>query len=125
MCLIKVVINICTPRPKMPFGRDISLSDLPYIDMIRNLGLCGGGEGGWGKGAVVSDALELQVQGGTFTSLPRQRLMNAVDAKASATVIVGRFYQIKSLVQWNLVISNSLISNYRLSRSENLVPVLT
>ena len=25
----------------------------------------------------------------------------------------------------NLVISNSLISNYRLSRSENLVPVLT
>ena len=28
-------------------------------------------------------------------------------------------------VQSNLVISNSLISNYRLSRSENLVPVLT
>ena len=36
----------------MPFGRDISLSDLPYIYMIRNLGLCGGGEGGgkWGRG---------------------------------------------------------------------------
>ena len=29
------------------------------------------------------------------------------------------------IVQSNLVISNSLISNYRLSRSENLVPVLT
>ena len=29
------------------------------------------------------------------------------------------------LLQSNLVISNSLISNYRLSRSENLVPVLT
>ena len=28
-------------------------------------------------------------------------------------------------IQSNLVISNSLISNYRLSRSENLVPVLT
>ena len=28
-------------------------------------------------------------------------------------------------LQLNLVISNSLISNYRLSRSENLVPVLT
>ena len=28
-------------------------------------------------------------------------------------------------IQLNLVISNSLISNYRLSRSENLVPVLT
>ena len=28
-------------------------------------------------------------------------------------------------LQSNLVISNSLISNYRLSRSENLVPVLT
>ena len=28
-------------------------------------------------------------------------------------------------VQSNLVISNSLISNYRLSRSENLVSVLT
>ena len=28
-------------------------------------------------------------------------------------------------VQSNLVISNSHISNYRLSRSENLVPVLT
>ena len=28
-------------------------------------------------------------------------------------------------VQSNLVISNSLISNYRLSRNENLVPVLT
>ena len=30
-----------------------------------------------------------------------------------------------SAIQSNLVISNSLISNYRLSRSENLVPVLT
>ena len=29
------------------------------------------------------------------------------------------------LIQSNLIISNSLISNYRLSRSENLVPVLT
>ena len=29
------------------------------------------------------------------------------------------------LIQSNLVISNSLISNYRLSRSENLVPVVT
>ena len=29
------------------------------------------------------------------------------------------------LIQSNLVISNSLISNFRLSRSENLVPVLT
>ena len=28
-------------------------------------------------------------------------------------------------IQSNLVISNSLISNYRLSQSENLVPVLT
>ena len=28
-------------------------------------------------------------------------------------------------IQSNLIISNSLISNYRLSRSENLVPVLT
>ena len=28
-------------------------------------------------------------------------------------------------IQSNLVISNSLISNYRLSRIENLVPVLT
>ena len=28
-------------------------------------------------------------------------------------------------IQSNLVISNSLISNYRLSRSENLIPVLT
>ena len=28
-------------------------------------------------------------------------------------------------IQLNLVISNSLISNYGLSRSENLVPVLT
>ena len=28
-------------------------------------------------------------------------------------------------IQLNLFISNSLISNYRLSRSENLVPVLT
>ena len=28
-------------------------------------------------------------------------------------------------IQSNLVISNSLISNYHLSRSENLVPVLT
>ena len=28
-------------------------------------------------------------------------------------------------IQSNLVISNSLFSNYRLSRSENLVPVLT
>ena len=32
---------------------------------------------------------------------------------------------IKVQLQSNLVISNSLISNYRLSRSENLVPVLT
>ena len=31
----------------------------------------------------------------------------------------------KKYIQSNLVISNSLISNYRLSRSENLVPVLT
>ena len=31
----------------------------------------------------------------------------------------------KGYIQANLVISNSLISNYRLSRSENLVPVLT
>ena len=29
----------------------------------------------------------------------------------------------KILIQSNLVISNSLISNYRLSRGENLVPV--
>ena len=28
-------------------------------------------------------------------------------------------------IESNLVISNSLISNYRLARSENLVPVLT
>ena len=31
----------------------------------------------------------------------------------------------KYIIQWNLVISNSLISNCRLSQSENLVPVLT
>ena len=31
----------------------------------------------------------------------------------------------KKVIQSNLVISNSHISNYRLSRSENLVPVLT
>ena len=33
-------------------------------------------------------------------------------------------HQILHEIQSNLVISNSLISNYRLSRSENLVPVL-
>ena len=31
---------------------------------------------------------------------------------------------LKTYIQCNLVISNSLISNHRLSRSENLVPVL-
>ena len=31
----------------------------------------------------------------------------------------------RGLIQSNLVISNSIISNYRLSRSENLIPVLT
>ena len=31
----------------------------------------------------------------------------------------------KDIIQSNLVISNALISNYRLSRSENLAPVLT
>ena len=34
-------------------------------------------------------------------------------------------FQILDQVQSNLVISNSPISNYRLSRSENLVPILT
>ena len=42
------------------------------------------------------------------------------EAKRSAS-----FLKTLILVQSNLVISNSLISNYRLSRSENLVPVLT
>ena len=32
---------------------------------------------------------------------------------------------VQTFVQSNLVISNSLISNYRLSRSETLVPILT
>ena len=35
------------------------------------------------------------------------------------------FMEIDHEIQPNLVISNSLISNYHLSRSENLVPVLT
>ena len=35
------------------------------------------------------------------------------------------YYGNDAEIQSNLVISNSLISNYRLSRSENLVPVLT
>ena len=34
-------------------------------------------------------------------------------------------FQHNMILQSNLVISNSLILNYRLSRSENLVPVLT
>ena len=35
------------------------------------------------------------------------------------------FFLFFTVIQSNLVISNSLISNNRLSRSENLVPVLT
>ena len=38
---------------------------------------------------------------------------------------ISSAYATKMKVQSNLVISNSHISNYRLSRCENLVPVLT
>ena len=43
----------------------------------------------------------------------------------STTLPIGVKRSICLKIQSNLVISNSLISNYRLSRSENLVPVFT
>ena len=46
------------------------------------------------------------------------------DAVADFTSLID-FSNKKIYIYSNLVISNSLISNYRLSRSENLVPVLT
>ena len=54
MCFIKVVVKIClSPRPKMPFGGDISLTYVCYMNGNLGLGVvcvcvcvCGGGGAG-------------------------------------------------------------------------------
>ena len=57
----------------------------------------------------------------TFESIRKHTYSNILKISETESFPIKILIQIQS----NLVISNSLISNYHLSRSENLVPVLT
>ena len=60
-----------------------------------------------------------------FITRFRLGLLHADDLYVAAFGFTEMSYLSHLSIQSNLVISNSLVSNYRLSRNENLAPVLT
>ena len=74
-------------------------------------------------GALQKDKDTMFLQLNSKTSV--QTVFTECPYKDSLPDIATQFYMLVSKIQSTLVISNSLISNYRLSRSENLAPVLT
>ena len=77
----------------------------------------------WKEGVLSSEKLSVGLEMAVL-GCPRVGF-DIVWEGNSDHIVYNLVKQTKFQVQSNLVISNSLISNYRLSRSENLVPVLT